>query len=90
MTAAVSIRDLSFAYEKDPVISHMDLTFPAGTITAVLGANGVGKPRCCTCCWGCLNQTPGRSVFRHAGPKPFFNPAQAAHRHGIPERHPAL
>ncbi len=37
MTAAVSIRDLSFAYEKDPVISHMDLTFPAGTITAVLG-----------------------------------------------------
>ncbi|MCF8086976.1 MAG: ABC transporter ATP-binding protein [Desulfotignum sp.] len=43
MSAAVSIRDLSFAYEKDPVISHLDLTLPAGTITAVLGANGVGK-----------------------------------------------
>jgi len=43
MTAAVSIQDLCFSYEKDPVISNMNLTLPAGTVTAVLGANGVGK-----------------------------------------------
>ena len=43
MTSAVSIQNLCFSYEQDPVISHMDLTLPAGTITAVLGANGVGK-----------------------------------------------
>jgi ABC-type Mn2+/Zn2+ transport system ATPase subunit len=43
MTGAVSIQDLSFSYEKDPVISHLDLTLSAGTVTAVLGANGVGK-----------------------------------------------
>jgi iron complex transport system ATP-binding protein len=43
MTIAVSIQKLCFSYEQDPVISHMDLNLPAGTITAVLGANGVGK-----------------------------------------------
>jgi iron complex transport system ATP-binding protein len=43
MTAAVSLQNLCFSYENDPVISHLDLTLSAGTITAVLGANGVGK-----------------------------------------------
>ncbi len=43
MTIAVSIQNLSFSYEQDPVISHMDLNLSTGTVTAVLGANGVGK-----------------------------------------------
>ena len=43
MTAAVSIQDLCFSYEQDPIISYMNLNLPAGTVTAVLGANGVGK-----------------------------------------------
>ncbi len=51
MTAAVTIQDLCFSYEKDPVISHLDLTLSTGTVTAVLGANGVGKPRSCTFFW---------------------------------------
>jgi len=45
MKAALSIQNLSFAYDKlnSPVIFGMDVTFYEGTITAVLGANGVGK-----------------------------------------------
>ena len=43
MTAALSIKNVSFSYDKDPVISHMDLNLGKGTVTAVLGANGVGK-----------------------------------------------
>ncbi|HKJ99223.1 MAG TPA: ABC transporter ATP-binding protein [Desulfotignum sp.] len=43
MTAAVSMKNLCFSYDRDPVISHMDMALEKGTITAVLGANGVGK-----------------------------------------------
>mgnify|MGYP006284909717 CR=1 FL=1 len=43
MTTAVSMKNLCFSYDRDPVISHMDMALEKGTITAVLGANGVGK-----------------------------------------------
>lgn len=45
MKTAVSIQNLSFAYDKQspPVISDMNFNLSPGTVTAVLGANGVGK-----------------------------------------------
>lgn len=45
MKTAVSIQDLSFAYDKKspPVISDMNFSLAPGTVTAILGANGVGK-----------------------------------------------
>ncbi len=45
MKTAVSIRNLSFAYDRQgpPVISNMEFSLFTGTVTAVLGANGVGK-----------------------------------------------
>lgn len=40
----IEYRDVSIAYEKGhPVVEHVDLTFPRGTITALLGPNGSGK-----------------------------------------------
>ena len=42
---AISIENLSFSYDthQAPVISNMTLDIQKGTVTAVLGANGVGK-----------------------------------------------
>lgn len=45
MKTAVAIQNLSFAYDKQspPVISDMNFSLAPGTVTAILGANGVGK-----------------------------------------------
>ena len=45
MKTAVSIQNLSFSYDRQgpPVISNMAFSLFTGTVTAVLGANGVGK-----------------------------------------------
>lgn len=41
--AAVSIRDLTVAYDRDPVLAGVDLDLPAGRLITVLGPNGAGK-----------------------------------------------
>lgn len=45
MKTAICIRDLNFAYDKNtsPVISKMTVSLSEGSVTAILGANGVGK-----------------------------------------------
>ncbi|MBU1343922.1 MAG: ABC transporter ATP-binding protein [Proteobacteria bacterium] len=45
MTTAICIQNLSFSYDtpQNPVLSGMTVDLAAGTVTAVLGANGVGK-----------------------------------------------
>jgi len=45
MVTAVSIKNLSFSYDKTKtrILSGMNIDLKAGTVTAVLGANGVGK-----------------------------------------------
>lgn len=37
------VKDLSFAYGKQPVLQHLEVAFPAGKITTLIGANGCGK-----------------------------------------------
>ena len=39
----LSCRGLSFAYGANPVLEGLDADFPAGQITCIAGANGVGK-----------------------------------------------
>lgn len=41
--ARLSCRGLSFAYGDSPVFEGLDADFPAGQITCIAGANGVGK-----------------------------------------------
>jgi energy-coupling factor transporter ATP-binding protein EcfA2 len=53
MTNSIVIKDLTFTYtgEKSPVLSHLNLVFPAGQVTLLLGPSGSGKS---TLLW-CLN-----------------------------------
>ena len=41
--AAVSIRDLTIAYERHPALHHISGRFGAGSLTAIVGPNGAGK-----------------------------------------------
>jgi ATP-binding cassette, subfamily B, bacterial len=45
LQAGIEIQDLTFHYPgtSRPVLEHLDLTLPAGTIVAVIGENGSGK-----------------------------------------------
>lgn len=43
MRFAIEVRDLSVSYEKNQVLSKIDLTIPLNSRTAIVGANGAGK-----------------------------------------------
>ena len=40
---AISVRNLSVSYENNAIIENMDLSFPKGKISIIIGANGCGK-----------------------------------------------
>ena len=43
--STITVRDLSFTYldSDEPVLSHINATIPAGSLTAVVGKTGIGK-----------------------------------------------
>jgi len=43
LTRAIELRDVSFAYGEKQVLSHVDITIPAGSITVLIGPSGAGK-----------------------------------------------
>ncbi|MGN1028997.1 MAG: ATP-binding cassette domain-containing protein, partial [Bacilli bacterium] len=40
---AISVNNLSVAYENNTIIENMNLTIPKGKISIIIGANGCGK-----------------------------------------------
>lgn len=44
MTACVTFRDLTPGYDSQPAVHHLDGVVRKGSPTAVVGANGSGKP----------------------------------------------
>lgn len=40
---AVQFEDVSFAYDKDPVLQDLNLAIPAGQVVAIVGPSGAGK-----------------------------------------------
>jgi len=41
--AAIRLRDVTIAYDRHPAVHHLNGTFAAGSLTAVVGPNGAGK-----------------------------------------------
>ena len=39
----IQIQNYSFGYKDTPVLENVNLTGPSGPITAIIGADGVGK-----------------------------------------------
>ena len=59
----VGVDGLVAGYGAAPVLHDVDLTVPAGTITAVLGANGAGKTTLLRTLSGLLRPTAGQIVL---------------------------
>ena len=39
----IELKDLTVGYQAEPLLSHVDLAFPQGQVTVLLGPNGCGK-----------------------------------------------
>jgi branched-chain amino acid transport system ATP-binding protein len=68
---ALSVENLSSGYGLVPVLRDVNLTVPAGTITAVLGANGAGKTTLLRTLTGLVKPTGGRVTFEGADLRAF-------------------
>ncbi len=77
----LSIRDLTVAYHRKPVIWDIDLDLPAGQLTGLVGPNGAGKSTLLKAVLGLIPVTSGRVEY-------FGMPyQQARHRVGyVPQR----
>ncbi|MBT5381786.1 MAG: ABC transporter ATP-binding protein [Phycisphaerae bacterium] len=58
-TAALSIHDLTVAYDRRPVLWDVDLDVPAGCLSAIVGPNGAGKSTLIKACLDLLPRVSG-------------------------------
>jgi len=63
MTGLLEAEQISVGYGAAPVLHGVDLSVPAGAITAVLGANGAGKTTLLRTLSGLLRPTQGRVLL---------------------------
>jgi len=67
--AAVTVHDLTVAYREAPVLWDVDLSIPAGTLTAVIGPNGAGKSTMLKAILGLVPVAAGTvEIFGHTSP----------------------
>jgi len=61
--AILDIKNLSFAYKKNQVISDISYTFENGEIYSILGHNGAGKTTLIRLCMGILKRQGGEVIW---------------------------
>ena len=57
---ALSIKDLTVAFDKKPVLWDIDLDIPKGALTAIVGPNGAGKSTLLKSTLNIISPTAGR------------------------------
>lgn len=72
MTPILEFTEIAFSYAERPVFEHISLTLEAGSCTAVIGPNGVGKTTLLRIAAGTLTATSGRVLL--AGRPPATMP----------------
>jgi zinc/manganese transport system ATP-binding protein len=60
VSAAIAIRDLTLGYDGHPAVHHLDGSFEAGSLTAIVGPNGSGKSTLLKGIMGTLKPLGGR------------------------------
>lgn len=63
MKHALSIIELTKAYETDPVLKGLNLDVPAGSIFGLIGPNGAGKSTLIGCLTGLLEKDSGQIII---------------------------
>jgi ATP-binding cassette, subfamily C, bacterial len=62
---SVRLNNVSFAYEKIPVLGNVSLTVPAGSFTAIMGPSGAGKTTIADLVSGLLRPQQGEILIDH-------------------------
>lgn len=63
MKYALSVTNLSKAYEEDPVLQDLNLDVPSGSIFGLIGPNGAGKSTFIGCLTGLLEKDSGQIII---------------------------
>lgn len=84
---SLSVRDLTFAYRKTPVLNDVSFDAAAGELLAILGANGVGKTTLFRCILGEQKRYTGSIAVDGADVR-TLSARETAHRIAyIPQTH---
>ncbi|MDN5757305.1 MAG: metal ABC transporter ATP-binding protein [Tomitella sp.] len=81
--AVAGLADVSFRHRDSPVLSRIDLTLGAGTVTALIGPNGSGKSTLLHLLAGVLAPTDGH-IFRSRSRPAALLPQRSEHIDGLP------
>lgn len=60
----LQLEDLSFSYDKKPVLEHLSLTFEPGKIYAIVGKSGAGKTTLLSLLSGLASPTGGTITYK--------------------------
>jgi zinc/manganese transport system ATP-binding protein len=83
--AAVTVENLTVAYERHPAIHHIGGHFAPGSLTAIIGPNGAGKSTLVKTIAGTLRPAGGRIRRDPAGPASLaYLPQQSEIERGFP------
>lgn len=85
----LSVRDLSFAYRKTPVLDRITFTADAGELLAILGPNGVGKTTLFRCILGEQKRYTGAITLDGADARTLSARETARRIAYVPQAHPA-
>ena len=79
---AISIRDLTFSYGAEEILSRLNLTAEKGTFLGIIGPNGSGKTTLLKCLVRLLTPTAGRISLAGSDLR-ALRPAEIARRVGV-------